>query len=60
MASRRADPPEDVGGSPGYQEFLEAIRNVNHPEHESYLYWVGGSFDPEELDLELINRALKR
>ncbi|MFT5144912.1 MAG: hypothetical protein ACI84D_003552, partial [Thalassolituus oleivorans] len=37
MASRRADPPEDVGGSPGYQEFLEAIRNVNHPEHESYL-----------------------
>jgi hypothetical protein len=26
-------PPEDVGGPPGYREFLLALRNPKHPEH---------------------------
>ena len=32
-------PPEDIGGPPGYQEFLDALRDVTHPEHESTLDW---------------------
>ncbi len=43
----RACPPEDVGGIPGYQEFLKAIRNKRHPEHRELLEWADGSFDPE-------------
>lgn len=48
VAGRRHRPPEDVGGPGGYLRFLEAIRDPEHEEHESYLEWVGGSFDPEE------------
>jgi len=32
ITGRRACPPEDVGGVWGYAEFLEAIRNADHPE----------------------------
>lgn len=50
-----AGPPEDVGGISGYEEFVKAIRNRSHPEHNSWLEWVGGSFDPEQFDLESVN-----
>jgi hypothetical protein len=39
----------------GYAEFLEVIRNPKHPEHEEMLEWVGGDFDPEEFDVEVVN-----
>ena len=45
-------PPEDCGGPHGYAEFLDAIRDPKHPEHESMREWIGGDFDPEEFDLE--------
>ncbi|OPZ73418.1 MAG: Plasmid pRiA4b ORF-3-like protein [bacterium ADurb.Bin478] len=60
LAGKRACPPEDVGGVWGYKDFLKAIRDPNHEEHDSYLEWVGGSFDPELCDLAEINAALKR
>jgi hypothetical protein len=56
---KRRGPPEDVGGPWGYEEFLEAIADPEHEEHEEYLDWVGGSFDPEVCELEAINTALK-
>lgn len=48
---RRACPPEDCGGVWGYREFLAAIEDPHHEEHESMLEWVGGHFDPEVADL---------
>jgi len=50
IAGKRACPPEDCGGVWGYQEFLAAISDADHPEHQSMLEWVGGEFDPEALD----------
>jgi len=50
VAGARRCPPEDCGGHYGYELFLKAIADPSHPEHESYLQWVGGSFDPEEFD----------
>ncbi len=47
IKGKRACPPEDVGGIWGYYDFLEAIRNPEHPEHADYLEWIGGEFDPE-------------
>lgn len=44
-AGDRRCPPEDVGGPYSYSEFLKAIHNPKHEEHESYLEWVGGAFD---------------
>ena len=46
----RACPPEDVGGIWGYPEFLEAIRNPKHEQHEWYLEWAGDEFNPEAFD----------
>jgi hypothetical protein len=59
VRGRRACPPEDVGGFWGYAQFLEAMRDPNHPEHQSYTEWIGGEFDPEALDLDEINAALR-
>ena len=61
VAGRRACPPEDVGGFPGYAEFVEAITDPTHDEHESMLTWAGGHFDPEDFDLIAANdRVPKR
>jgi hypothetical protein len=55
-----ACPPEDVGGIWGYDTFLKAINDPNHEEHDSYLEWIGGEFNPEEFNLDEINQALRR
>jgi hypothetical protein len=60
VKGRRACPPEDVGGIWGYDGFLEAIQDPNHPEHDMYLEWIGGEFDPEAFDLDEANAALRR
>jgi Plasmid pRiA4b ORF-3-like protein len=59
IAGERAAPPDDVGGAMGYLEFLSAIKDPKHDEHESMLTWIGGAFDPEGFDLNAINRALR-
>ena len=48
----RKCPPEDVGGPPGFEGFLEAIAEPAHEEHEYLLEWCGGSFDPDEFNPE--------
>src|SRR3546814_8687527 len=42
---RRA-PPEDVGGTPGFEDFLKAMAKPRHPERASMIQWYGGVFDP--------------
>jgi hypothetical protein len=56
-----ARPPEDVGGIWGYRtEFLPAVLNPKDPEHENWLTWAGGHFDPNEFDLDAANNRLSR
>jgi len=47
--ARRA-PPEDVGGVPGYYEFIDAVSKPRHSEHKRMLEWYGGSHDPNDID----------
>jgi hypothetical protein len=54
LSGERRCPPEDVGGPHRYGFFLEAIQNPDHEEHEEYLIWVGGEFDPEDFDPEQV------
>jgi hypothetical protein len=54
----RACPPEDVGGPGGYENFLEAIEDPKHPEHDDLLEWVGGMFEPEAFSVEETNMEL--
>lgn len=60
IAGKRAAPPEDCGGVWGYEEFMEAILDPDHPEHEEYLDWAGRDFDPEKFDLEKVNLELRK
>jgi len=56
----RAAPPDDVGGVGGYEDFLEAIADPAHENHDELLDWIGGEFDPEEFDPEYINIELRK
>ena len=58
VTGKRACPPEDCGGAWGYTEFLEAIADPEHEEHEQLLDWIGGEFDPEAFDLTEVNARL--
>lgn len=53
-------PPEDVGGAPGFDMFLEAMQNPMHPEHAQMKDWYGGTFDSDDIDVEIVKIALAR
>jgi hypothetical protein len=55
----RACPPEDVGGIPGYANFLEAMADPSHPQHRDYVEWIAGDWDPEHFDLVEANDLLR-
>ena len=55
--SRRA-PPEDVGGIPGFEQFLDAMAKPRHPERRGLLQWHGRPFNPDDIDLPEINSRI--
>jgi len=57
---RRSGPPEDVGGVPGYAEFLAAYADSTHPRHREMRQWAGPHFDPNHFDVEKVNVLLRR
>ncbi|MHC4699003.1 MAG: plasmid pRiA4b ORF-3 family protein, partial [Planctomycetota bacterium] len=59
VEGERACPPEDVGGTYGYEEYLEAITDPEHEEHESFMKWRG-PFDPEAFDAAATTRRMRR
>ncbi|MBA4387231.1 MAG: hypothetical protein C0404_04575 [Verrucomicrobia bacterium] len=55
VEGKRACPPEDVGGVPGYEEFLKVISDRKHPEYESMWEWTEAqtgkpNFKPDEFN----------
>ena len=58
IGGENACPPEDVGGAPGYEEFLAALADPNNPEHDELKDWIGGSFDPTTFDVAEVNQRL--
>jgi hypothetical protein len=58
LGGANACPPEDVGGPYSYPEFVKAIADPPHPEHNDLLQWHGGPFDPTAFDLATIERRL--
>ncbi|QDV35703.1 plasmid pRiA4b ORF-3 family protein [Tautonia plasticadhaerens] len=55
-----ACPPEDVGGVWGYADFLQAIADRDHEEHDELLEWAGGTFDPEKFSPTTATRRMKQ
>jgi len=58
IGGENACPPEDVGGAPGYEQFLEALADPNHSEHRNLMEWIGGSFDPTAFSVAEVNDRL--
>ena len=56
IAGANACPPEDVGGIPGYTDFLDILSDPSHDEHLSMLEWCGCGFDPAVFDQAETNR----
>lgn len=50
VGGQRACPPEDCGGTWGYQSLLEAMADPYHEEHEDMMRWLGGEFNAEDFD----------
>jgi hypothetical protein len=50
----RACPPEDVGGPPGYFDFLAAASDPHHKEHHAVLRWAGGVWDAERFSPQTV------
>src|SRR3989338_6598283 len=48
IAGERACPPEDCGGTWGYENLLEIIKDKKHEEYKRMMEWLGGKFNPEE------------
>ena len=55
----RACPPEDVGGIDGFYNYLEALADPKHEEHEQFMKWRG-PFDPEMFDAGEATKAMKQ
>ena len=60
LGGKRAGPPEDVGGPWGFDDFLAAIADPKHEQHDEMMEWSGGHYDPEWFDLEGVNKTLRR
>ncbi len=62
----RCCPPEDIGGPPGYEMFLDVLANKKHPEYQRFLEWMGATsddeidFDPEEFDPNYVDYELSK
>jgi hypothetical protein len=50
VGGARRCPPEDVGGSIGYEEFLEAVTDPEHEDHDRMLTWYGRPYDPNDIN----------
>ncbi len=55
---RRAAPPEDCGGPPGYEELLRVLSDPSDPEHTDMRTWVGSDFEAEQFDARAARHAL--
>ena len=58
IAGANAAPPDDCGGAPGYEDFVQAMADPAHPEHEEMKAWIGRDWDPHAFDIDHINSWL--
>ncbi len=47
---RRACPPEDCGGTGGFEDLLAILADTRHPEYRERREWMGRAYDPAAFD----------
>lgn len=55
----RTAPPEDVGGPPGFMDFVEAMAKPRHPQRQDFLRWYGGPFNPVDFGADPIAENIR-
>lgn len=60
LGGARACPVEDCGGPGGYAELLEAFQSPDSERARELVEWAGRDFDPDDFDIDLVNRLLGR
>ncbi|MDR1626829.1 MAG: plasmid pRiA4b ORF-3 family protein [Spirochaetia bacterium] len=58
LGGKRACPPEDCGGVPGYEDILKVLESPNKKKNRELLDWLG-DYDPEAFDADAVNALLK-
>ena len=59
VGGANAAPPDDCGGEPGYMDFVQAMSDPSHAEHDDMKAWIGrDAWDPAAFDLHEINTWL--
>lgn len=51
-------PPEDSGGSPGYETLLQILADPEHEEYEEALEWSGGPINPADAGKDIRESAI--
>ncbi len=62
MEGARAAPPEDCGGSPGYEELLKCIATPaaqRTEEQREFIVWKG-KWTPDKFNIDAVNRKLAK
>lgn len=60
IEGERRCPPEDVGGTMGYEDFIEAVTTPRHPERKRMLTWYGGQYDPDDINRQMIEHRFEQ
>jgi hypothetical protein len=59
LEGERACPPEDVGGVWSYADFLTAIADPKHEQHDDFMEWAR-DFDPEKFSPAKASKEMKK
>ncbi|MFM7548098.1 MAG: plasmid pRiA4b ORF-3 family protein [Cyanobacteriota bacterium] len=59
VSGKRACPPDDTGGVGGWEYSRKVLADPSHPDYKLYSQMFHRDFDPEALDLQAINTALR-
>jgi hypothetical protein len=60
LAGESRAPPEDVGGIPGFEEFLKAMAKLRHPERKRMIEWYGEVLEPNDINPALISARIAK
>lgn len=56
---KNAAPPEDVGSYGGYEDFINAMNNKNHPRRKEFKNWYwDDTFDPKYFSVDETNNMI--
>ena len=60
IAGERSCPPDDCGGVSGFEGLLKILKNPQKQEYKEMMEWIGYKYNPENIDIDSINKKLKR